>query len=88
MKIKFGFKVEHRVNVMFKQIVDKMQNDGDVDEMSHYPSLRKYELPADFKFIILNSRVSVDDDITPFEQFIVRAYRVLKKISIPPAQDF
>ena len=88
VKIKFGFKVEHRVNIMFKQIVDKMQNDGDVDEMSHYPSLRKYELPADFKFIILNSRVSVDDDITPFEQFIVRAYRVLKKISIPPAQDF
>ncbi len=88
VRLKFGFKVEHKVNLMFKEIVKKMQDDGEVDEGSHYPSLRKYELPADFKFFVLNSRLSVDDDITPFEQFIVRAYRVLKKISLTPAQDF
>jgi KUP system potassium uptake protein len=88
VKLKFGYKVDHRVNTMFKEIVQKMQNDGEVDEKSHYPSLRKYDLPADFKFILLNSRLSVDDEITPFEQFIVRSYRMLKKISTPPAQDF
>ena len=88
VRLKFGFKVEHKVNLMFKEIVEKMQENGEVDEGSHYPSLRKYELPADFKFFVLNSRLSVDDEITPFEQFIVRAYRVLKKISLTPAQDF
>ena len=88
MRLKFGFKIEHKVNVMFKEIVKKMQDDGEVDEKSHYPSLRKYDIPADFKFILLNSRLSVDDEITPFEQFVVRAYRVLKKISLTPAQDF
>lgn len=88
MRLKFGFKVEHRVNLMFKEIVQKMQENGEVDEKSHYPSLRKYDIPADFKFVVLNSRLSVDDDITPFEQFVVRAYRILKKVSVSPAQYF
>jgi KUP system potassium uptake protein len=88
VRLKFGFKEEHKVNLMFKEVVQKMQEAGEVDEKSHYPSLRKHDMPADFKFIVLNSRLSVDDDITPFEQFIVRAYRVLKKISLTPAQDF
>ena len=88
VRLKFGFKVEHKVNLMFKEIVSKMQANGEVDEKSHYPSLRKYEIPADFKFVLLNSRLSVDDEITPFEQFVVRAYRVLKNVSLPPAQDF
>jgi KUP system potassium uptake protein len=88
VRLKFGFKIEHKVNLMFKEIVQKMQDNGEVDEKSHYPSLRKYDIPADFKFITLNSRLSVDDEITPFEQFTVRAYRVLKNVSIPPAEEF
>jgi KUP system potassium uptake protein len=88
IKLKFGFKVDHRVNTMFKEIVQKMQNNGEVDEKSHYPSLRKYDIPADFKFILLNSRASVDDEYSAVNQFVIRAYRVLKNVSIPPAQDF
>jgi KUP system potassium uptake protein len=88
VRLKFGFKEDHKVNLVFKEIVQKMQEDGEVDEKSHYPSLRKHEMPADFKFYVLNSRLSVDDDISPFEQFIVRAYRILKRISLTPAQDF
>lgn len=88
VNLRFGFKVEHKINRYFKDIVKKMQDAGDVDEQSHYPSLRRYDIPADFKFILLNSRVSADDALSPFEQFIVRSYRILKGIAVPPAIDF
>ncbi len=88
VNLKFGFKVEHKINRVFKDIVNKMQAKGEVDERSHYPSLRRYDIPADFKFILLNSRVSADDELSPFEQFIVRSYRILKNIAVPPAIDF
>jgi KUP system potassium uptake protein len=88
VRLKFGFKVEHKVNRMFSKIVHDMQSNGEVDELSHYPSLRKHNLPADFKFILLNSRVSVDDEISPFNQFVIRVYRVLKKLSLPTHEDF
>lgn len=86
--LKFGFKVEHKVNRMFSTIVQEMQNNGEVDELSHYPSLRKYNLTADFKFILLNSRASVDEVISPFNQFVIRFYRILKKLSLPTHEDF
>lgn len=88
VRLRFGFKVEHKVNKMFAKIVSDMQENGEVDELSHYPSLRKHGMPADFKFILLNSRASVDDEISPFNQFIIRAYRVLKKLSLPTQDDF
>ena len=88
VNLKFGFKVEHKINRVLKDTILKMQDKGEVDERSHYPSLRRYDIPADFKFILLNSRVSADDALSPFEQFIVRTYRILKNIAVPPAVDF
>jgi KUP system potassium uptake protein len=88
VKLKFGFKVEHKVNLMFSQIVKEMQANGEVDELSHYPSLRRHRFGADFKFILLNSRASVDDEISPFDQFTIRFYRILKKLSLPTVEDF
>ena len=88
VRLRFGFKVEHKVNLMFNEIVKEMQENGEVDELSHYPSLRRHNYGADFKFILLNSRASIDDDISPFDQFTIRVYRVLKKLSLPTADDF
>lgn len=88
VRLSFGFKVEHKVNLMFNKIVEEMVKSGEVDELSHYPSLRKFNMPADFKFVILNSRVAIDDALTPFEQFFVKAYRFIKSISLSAAEDF
>jgi KUP system potassium uptake protein len=88
VRLNFGFKVEHKVNLMFNKIVEEMVKNGEVDELSHYPSLRKYNMPADFKFILLNSRVAIDDALSPFEQFIVKGYRFIKTLSLSTAEDF
>jgi KUP system potassium uptake protein len=88
VKLSFGFKVEHKVNLMFRKVVEEMVQNGEVDEVSHYPSLRKYNMPADFKFILLNSRVAIDDALTRFEQFTVKSYRLIKSISLSTSEDF
>lgn len=87
IRLEFGFKVEHKVNLMFSKIVEDMVASGEVDEVSHYPSLRKYGMPADFKFILLNTRVASDDALSPYELFIVKGYRLLKKVSLNTASD-
>ncbi len=84
----FGFKVEHRVNLMFRKVVEEMIKNNEVSAISNYPSLQKYNIPADFKFILLNSRVSVDEEVSTFNQFIIRAYRVIKNVSLSPIEDF
>ena len=86
--VRFGFKVEHKINLVMNHIVKDMVEKGEVDNITRYPSLRKYNMPGDFKYYLINSRVSVDDKITPFEQFIIRAYRLIKSVSLPPEKDF
>ncbi|MDQ3141388.1 MAG: KUP/HAK/KT family potassium transporter [Bacteroidota bacterium] len=86
--LRFGFKVEHRVNAMFREIVEQMVKSGEVDTRSPYPSLRKHNLPADFKFILLHTRVSADSELSGFERWVVRSYRMIKKFSLPAYEDF
>lgn len=88
VRLSFGFKVEHKVNLMFNKIVEEMVKNGEVDELSHYPSLRKHNMPADFKFILLNSRVAIDDALTAYETFVIKGYRFIKSISLSTAEDF
>ncbi|MCW5906768.1 MAG: KUP/HAK/KT family potassium transporter [Chitinophagales bacterium] len=88
VRLAFGFKVEHKVNLMFGKIVEEMVKTGEVDELSHYPSLRKHGMPADFKFILLNSRVAIDDALTAYETFVIKGYRLIKSISLSTAEDF
>ncbi len=86
--IRFGFKVEHKINLVLNHIYEQMVQDGEVDGITRYPSLRKYKIPADFKFYLINSRVSVDDKISPLDQLIIRLYRLVKSVSLPPEKDF
>ena len=65
-----------------------MVKNGEVDGLSRYPSLRKWDQPADFKFFIMNSRISVDNEIGAVNQWAVRTYRLLKKMSLPTREDF
>lgn len=88
VRLTFGFKVPHKVNLMFRHVVNELIKEGRVDLMSHYPALKKHEVKQDFKFILLNSRVSVDDEISPFNQFIIRAYRIIKRYSLSPEEQF
>ncbi|NOT37088.1 MAG: KUP/HAK/KT family potassium transporter [Saprospiraceae bacterium] len=86
--LRFGFKVEHRVNTMFFEIVDQLVASGEVSTASMYPSMKKHHMPADFKFILLHTRVSADTELTTFERWVVRTYRMIKKVSLPAYEDF
>lgn len=88
IRLKFGFKIEHKVHVMFTKIVEDMEARGEIDLLSHYPSLRKHGYPADFKYVILNSKVSIDNKLNPLEQFIVKSYNWIKSVSLPAEEDF
>lgn len=85
--LRFGFKIEHRVNAMFYHIVEQMEKNGEVDTRSPYPSLKRHNMPADFKFVLLHSRVSADTELNWFDNWVVRSYRLIKRFSLPAYQD-
>jgi KUP system potassium uptake protein len=82
INIRLGFKTPHRVNSLFSKIVHEMADAGEIDLTSPYPSLRKYSMMADFKFVILHSWASADSEISTFERLVITGYRTIKSISL------
>lgn len=82
VRIKLGFKADHRVNLLFNKILHEMAENAEIDLVSHYDSLRKHSMPADFKFIMLHSLASVDSEISSFDNLIIQGYRFIKKHSL------
>jgi KUP system potassium uptake protein len=82
VRIKLGFKSDHRVNLLFNKILHDMTENGEIDMVSHYDSLRKHSMPADFKYVILHSLASVDSEISTFDNLIIQGYRFIKKHSL------
>jgi KUP system potassium uptake protein len=82
IRIKLGFKADHRVNLLFNRILHEMAENAEIDLVSHYDSLRKHSMPADFKFIILHSLASVDSEISSFDNVVIQGYRFIKKHSL------
>jgi KUP system potassium uptake protein len=82
VRIKLGFKTDHRVNLIFNKILHEMADSGEIDLTSPYASLHKYSMMADFKFIILHSWASSDSEISNFDRLIIQGYRLLKNHSL------
>lgn len=82
VRIKLGFKTDHRVNLIFNKIIHEMADSGEIDLTSPYPGLLKYNMMADFKFIILHSWASSDSVISNFDRLIIQGYRALKSHSL------
>ncbi|MBX2916096.1 MAG: KUP/HAK/KT family potassium transporter [Cyclobacteriaceae bacterium] len=82
VRIKLGFKSDHRVNLIFNKVLHDMAESAEIDLISHYDSLQRHSMPADFKFIILHSLASVDSEISTFDNLIIQGYRFIKKYSL------
>jgi KUP system potassium uptake protein len=82
IRMKLGFKTDHRVNLLFSKIIHEMADAGEIDLTSPYNSLHKYSMMADFKFIIIHSWASSDSEISNFDRVIIQGYRLLKDFSL------
>ena len=88
VNLQFGFKVKHNVHRLFKRIVQDMTENKEVDSRSRYESMRKHNIPADFKYVFVRPIISADNDLEPLNKFSISVYEGLSKISYPLYMDF
>ncbi|MBL6950832.1 MAG: hypothetical protein ISR57_09340 [Bacteroidales bacterium] len=79
---KIGFKVQPRVNLFFRQVIEEMGRNNEIDLVSKYDSLRKFHVMSDFRFVVIDRIQNYDFDFPPKEQFIMDMYAVFKKFGI------
>jgi KUP system potassium uptake protein len=79
---KIGFKVQPRVNLFFRQVVEEMVKNEEIDLLSRYESLRKHDVTGDFRFVIIDRIQSYDIDFPARDQLIMDLYDILKRFGI------
>lgn len=88
VSLHLGFKEEVRTEYLMRQIQCKMIEKGELTGQSVFESVRGEFSEADFKFIVLNSRVATNNLLTPFQILAVKTYRFIKSTGLKPAEDF
>jgi KUP system potassium uptake protein len=79
---KIGFKVQPRVNLFFRQVLEEMSRNQEIDLLSHYNSLREFNISSDFRFVVIDRVQNYDFDFPPRDQFIMDIYAILKRFGI------
>lgn len=85
---RIGFRVDPRVNLMFRQVVVDMVKNEEVNIMSRYPSLQKRNLVGDFRFVVMEKFLSLDNELPWVQKIIMDIYFMLKKVSLPEERAF
>lgn len=85
---KLGFRIEQRINVLFRLVVEELVRKGEVDITSRYPSLNKHKIVGDFRFIILEKVLSRSNNLSFRERMVMAYYFILKKLSLSEERGF
>jgi len=78
-----GFKVDPKVNLYFKEIVEDLVESGEIKLESSYDSLKKHGFPGDFKFVLIERIMLHDFKLSKTENFILSLRSLVRYISIP-----
>ncbi|MBV6494165.1 MAG: Low affinity potassium transport system protein kup [Turneriella sp.] len=78
VEFKLGFRVEPKVNQLFRKVVSVLVEEGSVDITSRYASLHQKNILGDFRFIVFDRVLSHDNEFNIYERMVTRVYKILK----------
>jgi len=88
VEFRLGFRVQQRINLMFRKVVEELVRNKEVNITSRYESLEKNNVVGDFQFIVMEKYLSQDNDLPFTERLIMRLYFWVKEISLSEERGF
>jgi KUP system potassium uptake protein len=85
---RLGFRIDPRINVMFRKVVGDMVKNFEVDITSRYESLGRKNLIGDFRFVVMEKFLSNENELPFYEKIILDVYFTLKRISLSEERAF
>ena len=83
-----GFRVEQKINLMFKKVIEDLVANKEVVFPHHYNSFDKSDIIGDFQFIVLEKFLSQDNELPFFERVVMKIYFWLKEVSLSEEKGF
>jgi KUP system potassium uptake protein len=88
VEFRLGFRIEPRINLMFRKVVEDMVARREINIISRYESLQKNNVVGDFEFIVMEKFLSLHNDLPFLERMIMRLHFWLKAKSLNEERGF
>jgi len=88
VELRLGFRIQPRLNLMFKKVVEDLVNNREVNITSRYESQQRNNMVGDFEFIVMEKFLSQDNELPFVEVLIMRIYFWLKAFSVSEEKSF
>lgn len=85
---RLGFRMEPRVNLMFRKVVEDLVANKEVNIISRYESLASSNTVGDFQFMVMEKYLSQDNELPFFERVIMKFHFWLKDHSLSEEKGF
>ncbi len=83
-----GFKVEPKINLYFREVIEDLVASGEVHLKSSYDSLKKHDFEGDFKFILIDRIMSRDYTLSTWENFVLALNSIVRRLSVTDIRTF
>lgn len=85
---RLGFRMEPKVNLLFRKVVEDLVNNNEVNITSRYESLERNNVVGDFQFIVMEKYLSQDNELPFLERIIMRVHFWIKTLSLSEERGF
>ncbi|WP_460686765.1 KUP/HAK/KT family potassium transporter [Niabella aquatica] len=85
---KLGFRVQPRINLLFKKVVEDLVQNKEVNIMSRYESLASSNTVGDFQFMVMEKYLSLENELPFIEKMIMKLHFWIKNISLSEEKNF
>lgn len=88
VEFRLGFRVEPRINMLFRKVVEDLVSNNEVNITSRYESLERNNIVGDFQFIVTEKYLSQDNELPFFEQLIMKLHFTIKDWGLSEERGF
>lgn len=88
VEFRLGFRVDHKIHLMFRKVVEEMVHNKEINVINRYESLNRNNLMGDFRFIVIEKFLSRDNELPLWERLVMKAYFILKRVSLSEERAF
>lgn len=82
VEFRLGFKIERKINLYFREVIEDMVKNGEISMVSQYESLKAHAIPADFLFVNLDRILTSDYKLPPLKIFIMGLHNFVRRLGI------
>jgi KUP system potassium uptake protein len=85
---RLGFRMEPRINLMFRKVVEDLVANKEVNIISRYESLASSNTVGDFQFMVMEKYLSQDNELPFMERVVMKLHFWMKEHSLSEERGF